>query len=75
MAAPQKAGIQIVLAEAGTVSEIEREFAMMTNQRANGAIIFPDAFFLQVARQSRCRRSSIGCRRLARTTNTPRRVA
>ena len=50
MAAAQKAGIQIVLAEAGTVSEIEREFAMMTNQRANGAIIFPDAFFVQESR-------------------------
>jgi len=50
MAAAQKAGIQIVLAEAGTVPEIEREFAMMTNQRANGAIVFPDAFFLQEAR-------------------------
>lgn len=50
MAAAQKAGIQIVLAEAGTVPEIEREFAMLTIQRANGAIIFLDAFFLQVAR-------------------------
>jgi putative ABC transport system substrate-binding protein len=50
MAAAQKAGVQIVLAEAGTIPEIEREFAMMMNQRANGAIIFPDAFFEQASR-------------------------
>jgi len=50
MSAAQKVGIQLVLAEAGTVQEIEREFAMMTKERANAAIIFPDSFFVQEAR-------------------------
>jgi len=47
MSAAQKVGIQVVLAEAGTVQEIEREFAMMTKERANAAIILADGFFLQ----------------------------
>jgi len=50
MSAAQKIGIQIVLAEAGTVQEIEREFAMMTRERANAVIILPDPFFLQESR-------------------------
>jgi putative ABC transport system substrate-binding protein len=50
MSAAQKIGIQVVLAEAGTVQEIEREFAMMTKERVNAAIIFPDSFFVQEAR-------------------------
>jgi putative tryptophan/tyrosine transport system substrate-binding protein len=50
MSAAQKVGIQLVLAEAGTVQEIEREFAMMTKERANAAIVFPDSFFIQEAR-------------------------
>lgn len=50
MSAAQKVGIQVVLAEAGTGPEIEREFAMMAKERANVAIIFPDAFFLQESR-------------------------
>jgi putative ABC transport system substrate-binding protein len=47
MSAAQKSGMQVVLAEAGTAPEIEREFAMMTKERANGAIILADGFFLQ----------------------------
>jgi putative ABC transport system substrate-binding protein len=39
--------MQVVLAEAGTAPEIEREFAMMAKERANGAIILADGFFLQ----------------------------
>jgi putative ABC transport system substrate-binding protein len=50
MSAAQKVGIQVVLAEAGTVQEIEREFAMMTKERTNAVIIFPDSFFVQEAR-------------------------
>jgi putative ABC transport system substrate-binding protein len=50
MSAAQKVGIQVVLAEAGTVPEIEREFAVMTKERANAAIILGDAFFLQESR-------------------------
>jgi putative ABC transport system substrate-binding protein len=47
MSAAQKVGIQVVLAEAATAPEIEREFAMMTKERANAAIILADGFFLQ----------------------------
>jgi putative ABC transport system substrate-binding protein len=46
----QRVGIQVVLAEAGTVQEIEREFTMMTKERANAAIILSDGFFLQETR-------------------------
>ena len=47
MSAAQKVGIQVWLAEASTVQEIEREFAMMTKERANVAIIVADGLFLQ----------------------------
>ena len=50
MSAAQKIGIQVVLAEAGTVPEIEREFAMMTKERANASIVLADGFFLQESR-------------------------
>jgi putative ABC transport system substrate-binding protein len=50
MSAAQKVGIQVVLAEAGTVQEIEREFVMMTKERANAAMILADGFFLQESR-------------------------
>jgi len=39
-----------VLAEAGTVQEIEREFAMMAKEHTNGAIILADGFFFQESR-------------------------
>ena len=47
MSAAQKIGIQVWLAEAGTIQEIEREFAVMTKERANAAIIVADGLFLQ----------------------------
>jgi putative ABC transport system substrate-binding protein len=50
MSAAQKVEIQLVLAEAGTVQDIEREFAMMAKKRADAAIIFPDSFFVQEVR-------------------------
>jgi putative tryptophan/tyrosine transport system substrate-binding protein len=50
MFAAQRIGIQVVLTEAGTVQEIEREFGVMTKERAQAAIIFSDAFFLQESR-------------------------
>ena len=50
MSAAQKVGIQLVLAEAGTVQDIEREFAMMTKERANAVIILPDPFLLEESR-------------------------
>jgi len=50
MSAAQKIRIQVVLAEAGTVPEIEREFAMMTKERANASIVLADGFFLQESR-------------------------
>jgi ABC-type uncharacterized transport system substrate-binding protein len=63
MSAAQKGGMQVVLAEAGTAQEIETEFAMMTKQRANAAIILADGFFLTESRLIGGRRSSTGCRR------------
>ena len=50
MSAAQKGGMQVVLAEAGTAQEIEGEFAMMTKQHANAAIILADGFFLTESR-------------------------
>jgi putative ABC transport system substrate-binding protein len=47
MSAAQKVGIHVWLAEAGTVQEIEREFAVMAKERANAAIIVADGLFLQ----------------------------
>ena len=40
----------MVLAEAGTLRDIEPEFAMMTKERANAVIVLPDPFFLQESR-------------------------
>jgi putative ABC transport system substrate-binding protein len=51
MLAAQKIGIQTVLAEAGTVPDLEREFAVMAKERVNAVIIFPDPFFLQESRR------------------------
>jgi len=50
MSAAQKSGMQIVLAEAGTTEAIESEFAMMTKQHSNAAIILADGFFLTESR-------------------------
>jgi putative tryptophan/tyrosine transport system substrate-binding protein len=62
MSAAQKVGIQVVLAEAGTVAEVESEFAMITKERASAVMIRPDTFFDQESRLIAARRSSIGCR-------------
>jgi putative ABC transport system substrate-binding protein len=51
MSTAQKVGIQVVLAEAGSVQEIDREFAMMARERANAAIILNDTFFVDQLRQ------------------------
>lgn len=76
MSAAQKVGIQIVLAEAGTVQEIEREFAMMAKERANAAVILPDPFFLQESRfiAAQALKHRLPCRE-ASTASTPRPVA
>jgi putative ABC transport system substrate-binding protein len=50
MSAAQKVDTQVVLAEASTVPEIEREFAMMTKRHVNAAIVLADGFFLQESR-------------------------
>jgi putative ABC transport system substrate-binding protein len=50
MSAAQTVDTLLVLAEASTVQEIEREFTMMTKRRANAAIILADGFFLQESR-------------------------
>jgi len=50
MSAAQKSGMQIVLAEAGTTEAIESEFATMTKQHSNAAIILADGFFLTESR-------------------------
>ena len=50
MSASQKVGIQVVLAQAGTAQEIEREFAMLARERAGGVITLADTFFLENAR-------------------------
>ena len=50
MFAAQKLGMQVVLAEAGTAQAIEGEFAMMSKQHANAAIILADGFFLTESR-------------------------
>ena len=43
----QKLGIQVVLAEAGTVTQIEPGFASLARQRADAVILPGDAFFSQ----------------------------
>jgi putative ABC transport system substrate-binding protein len=50
MLAAQQAGVHVVLAEAATVPEIERAFALMVKERPNAVVIFPDSFFVQESR-------------------------
>lgn len=45
--AGQKIGVQVVLAEAGTVAQIEPAFAFLARQRAHAVILFGDTFFTQ----------------------------
>ena len=47
----QKAGVQIILAEAGASSGIEEAFATFARERARAAIVFSDTFFAQQTRQ------------------------
>jgi putative tryptophan/tyrosine transport system substrate-binding protein len=47
----QKIGVQVVLAEAGTVADIEPGFAALAQERANAVILFGDTFFVQQLQQ------------------------
>ena len=47
----QKIGIQVVLAEAGTVAEIEPAFAALAQVRADAVMLFGDTFFVQQLQQ------------------------
>ncbi len=51
MLAAQKVGVQVVLAEAGTVAEIESGFASLARERAHAVILFGDTFFVQQFQQ------------------------
>ena len=50
MSAAQKMGVQVVLAEASRTQDLEREFDVMTKERANALIILTDSFFIQESR-------------------------
>jgi len=47
----QKVGVQVVLAEAGAVADIEPGFAALAQERANAVILFGDTFFVQQLQQ------------------------
>ena len=47
VSAAQKAGIQVVLAQARAAQEIEREFAMLARERVGAAIVLADSYFLE----------------------------
>ena len=49
--AGQKMGVQVVLAEAGTVAQIEPGFALLARERAPAVILFGDTFFAQQVRE------------------------
>jgi putative ABC transport system substrate-binding protein len=49
--AAQKIGVQIVLAEAGTVAEIEPGFAALARDGANAVVMFGDTFYAQQVKQ------------------------
>jgi putative tryptophan/tyrosine transport system substrate-binding protein len=51
MLAAQRVGVQVVLAEAGTTTEIEPGFAALARERANAVILFGDTFFVQQLQQ------------------------
>ncbi len=51
MLTAQKVGVQIILAEAGTVSSIGAAFAMFERERVRAAIVFNETFFSQETRQ------------------------
>ena len=45
--ASQKMGLRLVLAEAGTVTQIEPGFALLARERAQAVVLFGDTFFAQ----------------------------
>jgi putative ABC transport system substrate-binding protein len=47
MSAAQKAGMHVILAQAGTVQEIDRELAMLARERIGAVIIMNDVFFVE----------------------------
>jgi putative tryptophan/tyrosine transport system substrate-binding protein len=47
----QQVGVQVVLAEAGTVADIEPGFAALAQERANAVMLFGDTFFVQQLQQ------------------------
>jgi putative ABC transport system substrate-binding protein len=49
--AGQKMGVQVVLAEAGTVTQIEPGFALLARERTHAVILFGDTFFAQQVRE------------------------
>jgi len=49
--AGQKMGVQVVLAEAGTVTQIESGFALLARERAHAVVLFGDTFFAQQVRE------------------------
>jgi len=49
--AGQKMGVQVVLAEAGTVAQIEPGFALLARERAHAVVLFGDTFFAQQVRE------------------------
>jgi putative tryptophan/tyrosine transport system substrate-binding protein len=51
MLAAQNVGVQVVLAEAGTMADIEPGFASLARERANAVILFGDTFFVQQLQQ------------------------
>jgi putative ABC transport system substrate-binding protein len=56
----QRIGVQVVLAEAGTVGDIEPGFAALAQERANAVILFGDTFF--VRQLQRIARAALKCR-------------
>jgi putative tryptophan/tyrosine transport system substrate-binding protein len=51
MVPSQKIGVQVVLAQAGAVADIEPAFATLEQARANAVMIFGDTFFVQQLQQ------------------------
>jgi putative ABC transport system substrate-binding protein len=51
MLAAQKVGVQVVLAEAGTVANVEPGFTSLAQYRADAVILFADTFFVQQLEQ------------------------
>ena len=47
MLASQKIGVQVVLAEAGAIGQIDPGFASLVRERAQAAMLFGDSFFSQ----------------------------